>query len=553
MSVNRKILYSKYNQRYKLFCPDKNKRFICFYCGLPAPTVDHVPPLNKVADLLMEYESLNYVKVPSCQECNGLASDYPHLDIHTRQKYIKQKIKKKYLKYIKSADWEDDEIEALGDRLQQHILASMSVKYLVAYRLTYGEETNFKITDLGYMQFDPRKILKYAEVEKWDMSVTAVNENQSIEEVNTFFRETSNINSDLQKSKPEKDAIKFFKFDDFINILRNNPEIENSISYSKFRKNNLELKNQLPSYPPIAYKTKWKGWKNALGKNYKTKSHFIDYKNLLSYDQFKKQIRKSGIKNSTKFTSWRRSLPDNHKVKIPSAPQLVYKAEWEGWKKLLGKNYQKKDVKKINKSDIINYKQFQKLIRESGIKNSTEFTQWRNSFPDSKKKTITSSPNDFYKKEWKGWQELLGENYHSSQKDQKLDYANMPTYIEFISLLRKHGVKKSSDFPEWRKNLPRKLKRITPPIPPLHYIDDWKGWGVLREKFHSSNSRNLPKVLDWESVLSYDEFLALLKRDGIENESDFIRWRENLPKNFKKIIPFNPSLHYSKKWNGWKK
>jgi 5-methylcytosine-specific restriction endonuclease McrA len=90
MSQDRKILYKKYNHRYKLFCPDKRNRYICFYCGLPAPTLDHVPPLNKVDDLLMEFEILIYTKVPACNECNRIASDEPHTDIYERQKYIKK-------------------------------------------------------------------------------------------------------------------------------------------------------------------------------------------------------------------------------------------------------------------------------------------------------------------------------------------------------------------------------------------------------------------------------------------------------------------------------
>ena len=79
-----------------------------------------------------------------------------------------KKLKKKYQKYIKSPDWEDYEIEELGYRMKQLIEAKMSVKYLVAYRLTFGEELNFKAKDLGYMQFDPKKINLYADLDSWE-------------------------------------------------------------------------------------------------------------------------------------------------------------------------------------------------------------------------------------------------------------------------------------------------------------------------------------------------------------------------------------------------
>ena len=168
MYSERKFLLDRYGHRYKLYCPNDDFRYFCHYCGMPAPSLDHVPPLNALPSLLMEYEKLNYIKVPCCNECNSIAGDYPHTDFIERQKYIKEKLKKKYQKYIKSPDWEDYEISELGYRMKQLIEATMSIKYLVAYRLTYGEELNFNIKDLGYMQFDPRKIEQYADVNSWE-------------------------------------------------------------------------------------------------------------------------------------------------------------------------------------------------------------------------------------------------------------------------------------------------------------------------------------------------------------------------------------------------
>lgn len=179
MYSERKLLLDRYGHRYKLYCPNKDFRYFCHYCGMPALALDHVPPLNALPSLLMEYDKLNYLKVPCCNECNIIGADHPHLDIIERQKYIKQKLKEKYQKYIKSPDWEDYEIEELGYRMRQLIEASMSIKYLVAYRLTYGEENNFNVKDLGYLQFDPRKINKYADVKKWDRFIEKAKEKTS--------------------------------------------------------------------------------------------------------------------------------------------------------------------------------------------------------------------------------------------------------------------------------------------------------------------------------------------------------------------------------------
>ena len=139
-SKRRKRLYKKYNFLYKLFCPIKELRYICFYCGLPAGTIDHIPPLDAIEDLKMISNNLTYTKVPSCKECNNLAGTEPHTDIFIRQKYIKEKIRKKYKKYIEFSDWEEEEINKLGYLLQTDIREFMSLKYLVISRLSYCEE-----------------------------------------------------------------------------------------------------------------------------------------------------------------------------------------------------------------------------------------------------------------------------------------------------------------------------------------------------------------------------------------------------------------------------
>jgi len=146
---------------YKLFIPSTDKRFICFYCGLPAPTIDHVPPLSKVKELRMTYDSLIYTKVPSCNECNLIAGDEPHVSIFERRIFLKEKLKLKYKKYIKLCDWEEDEISDLGYNLRVSVINSMSIKYIIAYRLHYGESSNIRPKKLGYLQYDPGKISKY--------------------------------------------------------------------------------------------------------------------------------------------------------------------------------------------------------------------------------------------------------------------------------------------------------------------------------------------------------------------------------------------------------
>ena len=70
----RDFLKQKYADIYKVFRHNPQNPFICFYCGDPADTADHCPPLNRVDS----YRGLGagrefYVKVACCAECNKIA------------------------------------------------------------------------------------------------------------------------------------------------------------------------------------------------------------------------------------------------------------------------------------------------------------------------------------------------------------------------------------------------------------------------------------------------------------------------------------------------
>jgi len=173
-TFNRKCNERQLHHLYKLFIPSKDQRFICFYCGLPAGTIDHVPSLSKVKELRMTYDSLIYTKVPSCNECNGIAGDEPHVCIFERRIFVKEKLKIKYKKYIKLCDWEEGEIDDLGYNLRVDVINAMSIKYLIAYRLHYGESFNIRPKELGYLQYDPRKISKYVKTTNWGCSTNNI-------------------------------------------------------------------------------------------------------------------------------------------------------------------------------------------------------------------------------------------------------------------------------------------------------------------------------------------------------------------------------------------
>lgn len=172
----RKFLMDKYDHLYQIFVTHKDNRYVCFYCGLPAPTLDHVPSLNCIEDLRMVHneEDINYLKVPACSECNSMAGDIPHLDIWERRDFLKERIRQKYKKDINFRDWYDDELDTLADNLKREVVGRLKLKYEVISRLLFGENTNFYIADLGYMNFDPELLKKYGDTETWKQIIRVV-------------------------------------------------------------------------------------------------------------------------------------------------------------------------------------------------------------------------------------------------------------------------------------------------------------------------------------------------------------------------------------------
>ena len=126
--------------RYKL-CPaersDKGYK-LCIYCGQPADTVDHVPPLNRIDD----YESLGllqeqYILAPACRSCNSIANDKLEDGILQRIEVVKDRLAKNLRKYLKRVEWDEEELEELGPNLLSAVKANHIKTELAISRLEY--------------------------------------------------------------------------------------------------------------------------------------------------------------------------------------------------------------------------------------------------------------------------------------------------------------------------------------------------------------------------------------------------------------------------------
>jgi hypothetical protein len=146
-SKNRKRLKIRFEDLYKIFCSDTKLRFVCYYCGLSAPELDHVPPLSKIENLLeigYARTDMDFFKVPSCRECNKLALDYPHLRLSERFIFVKKRLFEKYRKKLLSATWTHDELEELDFALRVYVSAHTDFVQFLNKRLFYGFSSIFE-------------------------------------------------------------------------------------------------------------------------------------------------------------------------------------------------------------------------------------------------------------------------------------------------------------------------------------------------------------------------------------------------------------------------
>lgn len=86
--------------------------FTCFYCGEPASTKDHMPPLSRFHDYYAIYDQHRPLQVPCCNECNILLGATLQPNIYKRVEELKIKLTTRYKKIIRYMDiWDEDSLE----------------------------------------------------------------------------------------------------------------------------------------------------------------------------------------------------------------------------------------------------------------------------------------------------------------------------------------------------------------------------------------------------------------------------------------------------------
>jgi hypothetical protein len=111
----------------------------CVYCGVPADTIDHIPP-RYVRLTLIELKldtRYPFVEVRACRECNTLLGTRAFWTVTQRKAFIKRVLRSRYRKYLKIPAWTNEELNELGPSLYRCTIHGIAVKAFVEARLRY--------------------------------------------------------------------------------------------------------------------------------------------------------------------------------------------------------------------------------------------------------------------------------------------------------------------------------------------------------------------------------------------------------------------------------
>lgn len=117
---------------------------VCFYCGAPADSIDHVVPKSLLRDLADDPQAQalltargRILEVDCCRQCNSLlGSDYDQT-LAERKARLRRRLRRRYARLLDMPDWTDSELGHMGRYLQQYILAHSAQRDWVRERLTY--------------------------------------------------------------------------------------------------------------------------------------------------------------------------------------------------------------------------------------------------------------------------------------------------------------------------------------------------------------------------------------------------------------------------------
>ena len=291
--------------------------------------------------------------------------------------------------------------------------------------------------------------------------------------------------------------------------------LTSSISWRVYCKSG-ERPEDIPSHPHVIYKNKgWIGYGDFLGnitddgsKIPRTKIKFC------SFTVAKKFVQSLNFHSRTGWEEYRKS--GNRPKDIPSAPRDMYKKEWKGWGDFLGTGTLAPKDRQYR-----SFEEARKFVQGLKLKNTNDWKKYCKS--GDKPNDIPKTPDQKYKKEWKGWGDFLDNGYTR-------EYMSFEEARKFVQGLK---LKNTNDWKKYCKSGDK--PNDIPKTPDQKYKKEWKGWGDFLDNGYTREH------------MSFEEARKFAQGLGLKSSTE---WRKYTKSNDKpKNIPPRPDYAYKNK--GW--
>ena len=280
-----------------------------------------------------------------------------------------------------------------------------------------------------------------------------------------------------------------------------------------------EKPDNIPTAPFAAYKDKWIGFSDWLGKERVKGAKARNYPDALAF------ARTLGLKSKDEWIEYcKGEIPFD----IPKYPDETYRGKFKDWDDWLGIKINSQE-KKNNRRDyskfgFLPFEEAREYVRKLNLKGQKEWLAWCKSKP----KFIPSTPHSTYREDWINLADWLGTTRTRS--------TNFLSFEEARSQVRKMNI---SGQPQWydfcrEKKIPLNI----PNSPDVTYSKFWISWydwlGNEDSSWSVSNVKELLRELinsriiyDWDEAVLYSFLLrkGVLGTEGKHHEffKDLIR------------------------------
>jgi hypothetical protein len=195
----------------------------------------------------------------------------------------------------------------------------------------------------------------------------------------------------------------------------------------------------IPIHPNAVYKEEWRGWPDFLGTEFRL------------FEAGREFARSLGLKTTQEWEEYRKS--GDRPEDIPSAPEEVYRDQWQGWRNWLG-------------TETLPFTEAREFVHSLGIQNARDWIEYCKS--GDKPRSIPATPHKKYEDEWRGWGDWLGTGRIAKGSEQWRDFEPAREFVRSLGI---------QDSREWAKYCISGNKPEDIPSQPFKiYKDQWRGY-----------------------------------------------------------------------------